>query len=695
MNKILNINLGGYALTIDDDAYEYLGSYINNIKGRFSESDGRDEIMRDVESRLGELLTMGLGTRQIVMLPDVKAAVEVMGRPEDFGGEPSADTKVPPTSGTRTKSVFEQTVTPGKRLFRDEQDAVLAGVCSGLSAYFGIKDPVWMRFIFILLTVTTGFGVLLYPLLWAIVPPARTTAERLEMRGEAVNVDTIARELEQSNERVQRQATPVAAGCAKILGIIALVFLVIIAISVIMGLGGAWLGGTVALFAVTPYLAYFSPFGSFWTFVAFLMASLVLLLPVAAILMWLSSLIFRTKNPGWLKTGMSVAWVVSVVGLLVMSLFGAQAYRYSNSISTPINTDWTGDTLHIEVPPNMLNETYGSEIDDVEIRNGGLNLPAWLDIHVTKSNTSNIAAQLIMTARGYNESDAQQNAEVINFNVTNDGRTLYVPHRMFIPDGQKYRFQNADLRVQIPIGKYVVFGPRTNHYVEYRGGDYDRNWYHRGIKSNQVYKMTDSGLVCASCPGFGEPGYDEGEHFEDFVLEGDFDTEIRRGDDFKIEITGSTADKSILSNIQSGHQLTLTTNGRPISGSLKVVIYTRTFTELVANNTGTVNIRGFDEGHSSIIIKGRSKVKGDFRSNDLDVTMTGPCSLELNGASNDLDVTLDEGANLDASAWTTNDAKIQAKSSAKARINAKDQARINSDSSSDVTVSGSASVTRE
>ena len=86
MNKIIHINLGGYALTIDEDAYEYLQAYLERIRRRFSESEGRDEIIRDVETRLGELITQNIGTNSIVMLLQVESAIEVMGKPEDFGG---------------------------------------------------------------------------------------------------------------------------------------------------------------------------------------------------------------------------------------------------------------------------------------------------------------------------------------------------------------------------------------------------------------------------------------------------------------------------------------------------------------------------------------------------------------------------------------------------------------------------------
>jgi hypothetical protein len=115
MNKIIHINLGGYALTIDEDAYEYLQAYLERIRRRFSESEGRDEIIRDVETRLWELITQNIGTNSIVMLLHVESAIEVMGKPEDFGGEGEDSFE----HGSSRKSNIGS-IRTGKKLFRDE-----------------------------------------------------------------------------------------------------------------------------------------------------------------------------------------------------------------------------------------------------------------------------------------------------------------------------------------------------------------------------------------------------------------------------------------------------------------------------------------------------------------------------------------------------------------------------------------------
>lgn len=205
MNKILNINLGGYALTIDDDAFEYLSAYLESIRKKFKDSEGRDEILSDIEARLGELIHQDMKGRSIVMLPDVEAAVQVMGKPEDFETEASSEPHSGSTHRADTgsgKSTADRGLRTGKRLFRDEEDKVVSGVCSGLAAYFGFQDPVWMRLIFVGLTfASAGFWIPAYLLLSIMVPKAKTAADRLAMRGEPINVDNIAKEIEEGVER--------------------------------------------------------------------------------------------------------------------------------------------------------------------------------------------------------------------------------------------------------------------------------------------------------------------------------------------------------------------------------------------------------------------------------------------------------------------------------------------------------------
>ncbi len=198
MKKVLNINLGGYPFTIDEDAYATLDNYLQTINRHFSYSEGHEEIVGDIETRMAELFQENLsGGSQIVSLKEVQKGIATMGKPEDFGAEPIESTPYSKHQ-TATKSNYKT----GKRLFRDAHDEVIGGVASGLTAYFGISDPLWVR-IALVVSVVIGFGfpIIAYIILWIILPKAETAADRLAMRGETVNASNIGRVVEEELDK--------------------------------------------------------------------------------------------------------------------------------------------------------------------------------------------------------------------------------------------------------------------------------------------------------------------------------------------------------------------------------------------------------------------------------------------------------------------------------------------------------------
>jgi len=203
MNKVFNINLGGYPFTIDEDAYEHLKAYLKTIHNHFRQSEGYEEITSDIESRLAELFQDKLSGRPIVVLSTVKDAIAVMGTPEDFGAEPLAEE---PMSSPREKNYSQRKRTTqtdyrtGKRLFRNPDEEVVAGVCSGVAAYFGVEDPLWVRLGFVLFFFAGGFALPLYFILWAVMPQAETAADRLAMKGKPITASNIGKIIEEEME---------------------------------------------------------------------------------------------------------------------------------------------------------------------------------------------------------------------------------------------------------------------------------------------------------------------------------------------------------------------------------------------------------------------------------------------------------------------------------------------------------------
>jgi len=202
MNKTININLGGYAFIIDEDAFETANRYLHTLGRHFGAGEGSEEIMQDIESRMGELINRKKSTRTIVNKLDVLDAIAVLGTPEEL-----QDIDFSENMAKAKRTSFK--LQTGKRLFRDPNDKIIGGVCSGLASYFGIHDTVWVRIAFVLFTMLGGSGVLIYFILWAIIPPARTVSDRLEMMGEPTNVNNIARmvkeELEEFSDKVQEK----------------------------------------------------------------------------------------------------------------------------------------------------------------------------------------------------------------------------------------------------------------------------------------------------------------------------------------------------------------------------------------------------------------------------------------------------------------------------------------------------------
>ena len=213
MNKVFNINLGAYPFTIDEDAYKHLSRYLETISRHFQDSDGHEEIVNDIEARMAELFQEKLGNRPIVTIKDVKEAILIMGTPEEFGADPmDEEAASTDSSSQRTKTSSKKSsnfkIKTGKRLFRNPEEEVVGGVCSGIAAYFGVEDPLWVRLAFIVLTIiSAGVAIPLYIVLWAILPSAVTAGDRLAMRGEPINVSNIVKIIEEEVENLSTKVT--------------------------------------------------------------------------------------------------------------------------------------------------------------------------------------------------------------------------------------------------------------------------------------------------------------------------------------------------------------------------------------------------------------------------------------------------------------------------------------------------------
>ncbi|HPH83793.1 MAG TPA: PspC domain-containing protein, partial [Flavobacteriales bacterium] len=199
MNKTISINLSGMLFNLEEAAYERLHRYLQQIRKSFEGTDGQDEIVGDIESRIAELFAERLKNKQVILEQEVIDVIAIMGEPETYKDEEEA-----PTSGSNPGNQNYDAY-QSRRLFRDPDDAVLGGVCSGLGYYFGL-DPVWLRLAFVIALFFAGSGPLLYIILWIVLPKANSTAEKLQMRGEQVNIENIERRIKEEAARFRERA---------------------------------------------------------------------------------------------------------------------------------------------------------------------------------------------------------------------------------------------------------------------------------------------------------------------------------------------------------------------------------------------------------------------------------------------------------------------------------------------------------
>ena len=199
MNKTININLGGFFFHIDEEAYQKLRRYLASISKSLSEDpQGKNEIIADIEARISELLSEKItDARQVVNESDIEDIIVIMGQPEDYAEAEEAYSDAS-YSYSRNKA-------SGKKLFRDGDDKFLGGVASGIAHYFNI-DTIWIRLLFLITTLAgVGIGILVYIILWILLPEAKTTAEKLQMEGEPVNIDNIEKKIREEFTNVSEK----------------------------------------------------------------------------------------------------------------------------------------------------------------------------------------------------------------------------------------------------------------------------------------------------------------------------------------------------------------------------------------------------------------------------------------------------------------------------------------------------------
>ena len=359
MKKNITVNIFGTLYPIDEDAYELLQQYNDNMRRYYSQREGGDEIADDVEMRVAELLTeLRQSGVQAITIEHITEIINRIGDPQQMDEEPASGSTPPPFDNTTNDQQENANGAPfnappphynnedgaaNKKLFRDPEDRILGGVLSGLAHYFGINDPLILRIIVVVLFFLSFSSLaILYIIGWVLIPEATTPEDRLRMYGKPVTATAINEELMRGVNSAKNfvnkpQTQDAARGCLSVFVKVIAMFVAIIVgitlISVLIGLIGALIGlcfGTLGFLSIPDFHTTIN--GTTitgeqlissvptWMIITCIVGWFgVLCIPLYAII----RVIFHRKDsPGMhkaVKTGLIITWIVCLVGAIATS----------------------------------------------------------------------------------------------------------------------------------------------------------------------------------------------------------------------------------------------------------------------------------------------------------------------------------------------------------------------------------------
>ena len=631
MKQVININFQGRIVPIEVTAYEILKSYIESLSRHFDAEEGKDEIINDIENRIGELFQERIKAGATCIIDDdVNAIIKSIGRPEDFDdAEPAAGTGT--QSGQQNNQNANQnqssftTASGKKRLFRDENHKLVGGVCSGIANYFDI-DIAIVRIVFAILFFTFGIGFIpyiilwiavpssatsvigsrrkklfrdtddkyiggvcsgiahyfginvwipralflipflsfagkighfdsfigfddfniisfspgalfIYVIFWLVLPEANSTAEKLEMKGEKVDMnsikETVVEEMKGVQERLQKfgkEASNVANNKSRAFGTEASniarksggafgnIIALIVKGFVYFILGTVAFALVVSLFSVGILSINKFPLKDFlltdgwqnglgWGTLIFF-----IIVPMIGIITWVIRKITKVKTGSkMLRLGFIAMWFVGLICLIALWTSLQKDFRYKSIINEQQIAILNPTVNALEVTNLKGNVRYNTshwyrndffDIDDNEdvatIKN--------VEVHIAKSSNDSFRVTTMKFANGSTKTNANTLSDLINFNINQKDSTLIIDKGITINKKDKFRNQQIVVTIYVPIGKRIKvqnglgwmqqlyfdggfsFGNRNDNVIVF--DNIENGW-----NENVWYTMTKYGLV--------------------------------------------------------------------------------------------------------------------------------------------------------------------------------------------------------
>jgi phage shock protein PspC (stress-responsive transcriptional regulator) len=787
MKKNISINISGIIFHIEEDGYDNLRKYLDSITKYFSSFEDSSEIMADIEGRIAEIFLSKLNEgKQVITAEDVTFLMTTMGSVSDFKAAEEQDAPQPknttastgPTtddsSAGASSSTRQQATSTPRPLMRDQRRKILGGVCTGLGNYFNI-DPLWIRLLFavvtfayglsvviylvlwiilpgsytldepqvdkkmfrdpdskvlagvsggiasylgidilivrvlfIVFTITGGLGLVVYIVLWIAVPEAKSLTERMQMQGEPVTLSniesTIKKNLKEDPDKEESAAAKILLlpfrllamlllALAKVIGPLVEVLRVAVGIVIIL-VGVALAFATLLTAGIT--LGYLSTA----TF-----ASEHFTLPVEAM---------TRAFPGWIVIAGFVACFIPCIFII---LLGASAV--SKRITFGGAAGWTLFVLFfvsivaltLGVPKLIfdfkeegtyrvetvypitakravfrINETGMDDYDEI-----------WLSLQGYQGKEIKLVQEF--EAQGSSRKAAIENAKMVDYNVVVEDSIFTFDSNMTFKEDAIFRAQRLKMTLLIPYNYPFTMTEDVARFIT--------QFIEHEALNNETWRMTPDGLSCLSCPApVVAPAADDmdaesGDEIKDVEIDGLFDLEITRGDKYALEIDGSESEKAKYRVEHHGSTVVIDYNNDgefhadDLLKEVRIRLTLPALESLSASGKGEVRFTGFRSERLNIEFSGKISGHGEMEALDLTLELSGACDLDLKGNGDTMHADLSGLSSLEAYRFTTKDASVDVSGASSAKVNVTETLQIDKDFVSKVEYRGNPTVTED
>ncbi|MBB5635913.1 phage shock protein PspC (stress-responsive transcriptional regulator) [Pedobacter cryoconitis] len=524
MKKTLNINIGNSIIHIEEGAYELLTSYLIEVKQHFGKSADDFEIVSDIENRIAEMFTEILHTqqKQVIELEDVQVVIGLMGSVKDFEEgaeeEPATDFNSPYTTA------FAE-----RKIYRDTDEAMVAGVCSGLSHYLKMDVSI-LRIVTVLSIFLGGSGLIAYLVLWIAIPKASTRAEKMAMKGEAANLQGFKRSFEEelsnlkdnlknANEHLQplvKQSGNFITEFITVLGTFLqgsgkIIFKFIAIILMITGsvllLGdfislaailGVWYSGVTQIFPLNiingSYLTFFS------TAVFFVIG-----IPLLGVILLSVRVAFNTRPIHQMVSyGLLLSWLCALsVGIFFVAKVGSEFKEeatFAQTLSLQVHPVYT-----LEIDKSMffskedslrlqLNSTaYAGKIIQKDPERS-TSAPRNVTIRIEKSDNNIPSVTESYSSKGKDFASALNQAKNIRYDFIQKDSLLKFSPEVHLQKNAYWRDQHVELLIKLPVGTKLRINKNLDRYLNgYSLWDCDDENF---VDDRYEGVMTGEGLKC-------------------------------------------------------------------------------------------------------------------------------------------------------------------------------------------------------